>query len=138
VSRAVAALLPKLAPIIARMSTPHEGERLGCISAMERLLVGQRLDFNDFAAWLASPLAVANGSPRRTSKYGPTREPVSDALLQELGAIVGSNHATEREAEIGSRLLNQFYRYGGLTQKQLTLARDIVERVRARAEGGAS
>jgi hypothetical protein len=134
-SRGMVALLPRLAPIVARLSSPHDGERLACVTAIERLLVGQRLDFNDFASWLASPPAIANG-PRHSAKHGPTRMAVRDGLLHDLQAVIESTAATEREAEIALSLLQQARSLGGLTGKQIALAEMIIGQVRDRAGGG--
>ena len=132
------ALLPKLAPIIARLATPHDGERLGCVAAIERVLAGERLDFNDFAAWLASPPVIASGAPRHSAKHGLRRCPVPDVILKRLMDVLADlgDFASEREMEIAESLLDQANRFGGLTEKQLDLAHAVIDRVRGRAGDG--
>jgi hypothetical protein len=128
----MAALLPRLAPIVARLSTEHDGEKLACVDAMQRVLSAQRLGFIDFADWLASPPAIAN-KPRRTAKHGPSREPVPDAVFDDLESVLRSRFATEREAEIALSLLQQARSLGGLTERQIELADKIIRQVRDRA-----
>lgn len=57
----LAPIAPKLAPIIARLSTNHDGERLACVAAIERLLTGQGLTFLDLADALtdARPVLIS-------------------------------------------------------------------------------
>jgi hypothetical protein len=128
---AMSAILPKLAPIVARLSTDFDNEKLACIGAMQRLLASQNLGFIDFADWMTALPASTDG-PRRSAKYGPRRDSVPNELFSGLDEVLGSDAATERELEIAASLLSQARRLGGLTEKQIELGRDIVERVRAR------
>jgi hypothetical protein len=132
VSRTVAALLPRIAPIIARLSSNHDGERLACVAAIERLLLAAHLGFVDLAAYLTALPAPR----RRSAKHGPKRQAVPDTILAGLRMVVASEFASERQVEIAARLLSHAQRFAGLTQKQLDLANDLIERVRARADGG--
>ena len=47
---ALAPIRPRLAPLIRRLATTFDGERLATVGAIERTLKGAQLDFNDLAA----------------------------------------------------------------------------------------
>jgi hypothetical protein len=53
----IAVLGPRLAPIIARLASPFDAERLGCVEAIARILAAHDLDFNDLAEALAPAAA---------------------------------------------------------------------------------
>jgi hypothetical protein len=122
------------------MSAPHEGERLACAAALGRVLSSAKLGFTDLAEWMTSPAAIATRPPRHTSKHGVRRHAVSNATIAALTDIICgdlSECASEREIEISQSLLDQAQRLGGLTERQLDLAADIVGKVRSRSDGAA-
>ncbi len=130
----MAQLLPRLAPIIRRLSTNFGGERLGCITAIERVLSSAQLGFVDLADYLAG---LPPPEPRPSAKHGPKREPVPNVVFDGLRMVVESEFATEREFDIASSLLRQAHERAGLTRRQIELAAAIVQRVRERTGGGA-
>jgi hypothetical protein len=123
-------LLPRLGKLVAMLASPHDGERLACVSAMERLLTGYKLSFTDLGQWLGTATA---DEPRHSAKYGVKRESVPDAIFGGLDDVLGNDAATQRELEIAASLLSQARRLGGLTERQLALATSIIAQVEARS-----
>lgn len=57
VSGALAALAQRLDPLIRRLSSDHEGERLATVAAIERVLRAHGLDFHDLAGVVGDGIA---------------------------------------------------------------------------------
>lgn len=56
-SASLAPIAGKLAPIVARLDTEHDGERLACVAVLERLLHRHGLRFVDLGVALEAALA---------------------------------------------------------------------------------
>jgi hypothetical protein len=106
-SPALAPIASKLAPIIARLSTSYDGERLACIAAIERLLAGRGLTFLDLAD------AVAAG------EHG---EPDHAAIINAALALAS---LTEWERDFVASLRRIVGAGRGLSEKQAKILRRI-------------
>ena len=80
-SPALTSLAPKLAPVIARLGSGFDGERLACIAAMERLLAREGLTFTDLADLIGSTARSAPAE-RREDDHDHAGEMI-EALLGE-------------------------------------------------------
>lgn len=70
----LAALAPKLDPLIRRLATDHDGERLATVAALERTRATAKADFHDLAAVVvagAKPPAPRDTSPRHHWRARP-------------------------------------------------------------------
>jgi hypothetical protein len=126
------ALLPRIAPIIARLSSEHDGERVACVAALERLLLSAGCDYCDLADLIAAT-GPTTASPTVATFHRATRVAVPKDVSRRLRDLLDSAFATDREVEIAASLLEYADRHSGLTERQLDLALDIIDKVATRA-----
>lgn len=113
----IAPLAPKLAPIIARMGSTFDGERLACVAAIERLLASHGLGFVDLAAALGR---VATASTAPIDRPSGDDDDLIDAAL-------ASSALTAWEYKFALSLRHARARGRKLTEKQRDVLRGIFE-----------
>lgn len=113
--------LAKFDPLIRRLATDHDGERLATVAALERKLAAEGLCFHDLAEAL-----VGNGD-----EPAPQRQPAKDPPLAEVvRALVNHPGMNDWEAGFINSIRGQVNRRR-LTRKQAATAWRIWRRVNA-------
>src|SRR5512147_910188 len=93
----LASLAPRLDPLIRRLATNHDGERLATVAALERTLATAKADFHDLAEVIGA--GIKPRINREPPPRGRWRAPTPDAgtMLDELlGHPGGSGHGPAR------------------------------------------
>lgn len=119
---ALAPIAPKLGPIICRLSTPHDGEKLACLAAIERLLAKEGLTFID----LADALTILP-TPSGTAEP-PSSPPEAELDLEEIAAALKScPNLTDWEVRFVCSIAERLSRDASVSRKQAATLRHIYE-----------
>lgn len=124
------ALAPKLDPLIRRLGTNHDGEKLATLAALERTLATARADFHDLA-----DAVVAGVKPRikhRTSPHHRRASPPDVATM--LDDLLDRPELSDWQFGFVDSVYGQFCRRRRLSDKQI----DVLERIWRQYEGRAA
>jgi hypothetical protein len=124
----------KLAKLLARLSSQFDGERVATLAAIDRIMAGAGLDWNDLAAVLTAESdhaadEVPADPSARYMRAGELRELVEAIEVNDDGAISARSHAFLQE-------LRQRARRGGairLSPKQAEWLRGLAQQTGAAA-----
>lgn len=122
-----ATLAPKLDPLIRRLATNHDGERLATVAALERTLAAARADFHDLA-----DAVVAGAKPHTehsASPYHRWRAPAPDVATM-LNDLLDHPDLSDWEYGVES-IWSQYCRRWRLSDRQLEKIEDIWRKVAA-------
>jgi hypothetical protein len=111
------AVREKLGKLVPMLSSNQDGERVGAVAAIERVLKSAGLDWHDFTGWVTAP-------PPAAPPPSPPREPRPDNSEDELGismldhelvslveALRASRRFTARSEEFLDSLLERASRF---------------------------
>jgi hypothetical protein len=120
-----ASLAPKLDPLIRRLATNHDGERLATVAALERTLAAAQADFHDLA-----DVVVAGVKPRAEHRASPHRHwrPTPDAAAM-LADLLGHPDLSAWERDFVESVYGQYRRRWRLSDRQLQVLEGIWRKV---------
>jgi hypothetical protein len=100
------ALTPKLDPLIRRLSSSHDGERLAVVAALERVLAAHGASFHDLADRIAGNVGVYETPP--PPPHGDDAD-----LRGRIDTLMGCDWLTRWESEFLASVSDQLaWRYG--------------------------
>jgi hypothetical protein len=116
-------LAPRIDPLIRRLSTDHDGERLAVVAALDRVLTACGSTFHDLA-----DCVVAGTKPPQIIivERDPPRRPASD--LDMAATLDGSAGLTDWELGFVRNLHDRLRQRRRLSPKQRALLAEIYER----------
>jgi hypothetical protein len=93
-----AAVREKLGKLVPLLSSDQDGERVGAVAAIERVLKSAGLDWHDFTGWITAPPAAAPPPPppRQPRPADPEDELGMSVLDHELVSLVEALRASRR------------------------------------------
>jgi hypothetical protein len=113
----------RLDPLIRRLATNHDGERLATVAAIDRVLAAENLTFHDLADHVSAPPQVIvvrepeSPPPRSESGHGNWR-----ALVAEL---IDTARLTAWEYDFCTSIEWQLSRFRRLSEKQEAVLRRL-------------
>lgn len=120
-----AELLPRLDPLIRRLATDHDGERVATVAALERVLATAGANFHDLAGALTAPqIIILPGAPQTA----PGRASWAD-LLAMSAELDGHADLSPWEADFITGVRGALRRGYPLSSKQCRTLQKIWERV---------
>jgi hypothetical protein len=98
-----AAVREKLGKLLPMLSSSHNGERVGAVAAIERVLKSNGFDWHDLTGLITSPVAAAPPPPPPPPRQSRPADPEDElgtsildhelvALVEALRAAAGSRH----------------------------------------------
>jgi hypothetical protein len=91
------AVREKLGKLVPLLSSNHNGERVGALAAIERVLKSAGLDWHDFTGWITAPPPAAPPPPPRQPRTADPEEELGMSMLDhELVSLVEALRASRR------------------------------------------
>ena len=126
------AVREKLGKLVPLLSSNRDGERVGAVAAIERVLKGAGLDWHDFTGWItAPPPAAPPPPPQRPHPANPEDELGMSMLDHELVALVEALRAARRFTARSEKFLDSLlerarhFDVGHLSPKQKRWLKDL-------------
>ena len=115
----------RLAKLLLMLSSPHDGERIGAVAAIERLLKSAGLDWHDLTRSIVAPQHPTQPDAREPGKHVPGHE-----LADLIAALRANCRFNARSEEFLDSLLACARRYAtvSLSPKQLAWLEDLMSR----------
>jgi len=92
------AVREKLGKLVPLLSSNQDGERVGAVAAIERVLKSAGLDWHDFTGWITAPPPIAPPPPpRQPHSANPPEDELGMSMLDhELVSLVEALRASRR------------------------------------------
>ena len=120
---ALSAIAPRLAKLIPRLATDHDGEALATVAAIRRTLESAGLDLHTLAEALGEP------APEREPKAAP-EPPTTWSELAAWCRDIGASRLGARELEFVTNMSARLILGGAPTERQAAWLRAIYERLK--------
>jgi hypothetical protein len=121
----------KLAKILPRLMSPHEGEIVATIRAIERTLAAENLDFHDLVAVLTNGAAAPSAPAQQTAANPSHQEIDADGLVNLIVRIrMAGSYLSPRANDFLKSLEERALQYDRvfLTERQLQWLKSLSEK----------